>query len=655
MGAVNPLTALVVDSCPLQSLSSPCDGRLCRRFQVVSKCVFPHSKNGLEISRLETHTKVAETSAVCLTVLRLLRDRKCPRQEGSRSRTFAHFTFSVASMYSSKRRFLTLSLDLHEKLPLAAIKISHSSSNIFSGSIYDETDARRILTEFEVNGECNEEESCDETSDGLKEILDDDVSYLVLSGVRNQKSSVWRKLAEQAQLVSIPDNIEELGTYCFRDCDKLLRVTFGESSSLKLIGADGFLLASVREIHIPDSVEKLVAGCFRHCYHLSRVTFGESSSLKRIGMCAFDSSGVIEIHIPDSVEELADECFLGCHSLSCVTFGRSSALKKIGCSAFRQSTLSSFSLPASVTSIGASSFSECRLKDFVIYDVNAFFTVFARLLLSKDKRICYGIIGKVKDLTIPDFVEELCGECFYRCFRLSHVTFGESSSLKRIGTDTFTDSGLIDIHIPDGVEEISDKCFFRCRNLERVTFGASSSLKRIGKDAFSASGLEEIHIPDGVETLSDSCLDLCRNLPRVTFGESSLLKVIGIQAFCKSGLVEMHIPDGVENLPKQCFIGCASLSHVTFGVSSSLKRIGDEAFARSGLIEIHIPDGVEELCKKCFFRCESLSRVTFGESSLLKVIGKKAFCQSSLKEIHIPDGVEVLCDRCRELQAQTMH
>ena len=48
-------------------------------------------------------------------------------------------------------------------------------------------------------------------------------------------------------------------------------------------------------------------------------------------------------------------------------------------------------------------------------------------------------------------------------------------------------------------EELCDECFFGCEGLSRVTFGESSSLKLIGKEAFSRSGVGEIPIPDGVE------------------------------------------------------------------------------------------------------------------------------------------------------------
>ena len=176
-------------------------------------------------------------------------------------------------------------------------------------------------------------------------------------------------------------------------------------------------------------------------------------------------------------------------------------LKLIGKEAFRVTALTSFCLPEGVSSIGGGSFSECPLRDFVICDSNCFFDLFKGLLLSKDRRLCYGCIGQLEEVVIPDSVEELCESCFYECWFLSRVTFGESSSLKLIGKEAFYGSCVVEIHIPDSVEELCESCFSECRRLSRVTFGESSSLKLIGKEAFRGTGIVEIQIPDGVEEL----------------------------------------------------------------------------------------------------------------------------------------------------------
>ena len=101
----------------------------------------------------------------------------------------------------------------------------------------------------------------------------------------------------------------------------------------------------MREIHIPDGVRELCDACFAQCTSLSRVTFGASSSLKLIGMWAFSRTGLREIHIPDGVQELGNACFGWCRHLSCVTFGESSSLKLIGNAVFHESGVCNICIP----------------------------------------------------------------------------------------------------------------------------------------------------------------------------------------------------------------------------------------------------------------------------------------------------------------------
>ena len=104
--------------------------------------------------------------------------------------------------------------------------------------------------------------------------------------------------------VVVPGNVEELCESCFHKCKSLSRVTFGESSSLKLIGKQAFGRTGLVEVHIPEGVEGLCERSFCECLFLFRVTFGESCSLKLIGKEAFRGSGVREIRKPSCVMEI---------------------------------------------------------------------------------------------------------------------------------------------------------------------------------------------------------------------------------------------------------------------------------------------------------------------------------------------------------------
>ena len=72
----------------------------------------------------------------------------------------------------------------------------------------------------------------------------------------------------------------------------------------RIYAKEAFRGSGVVEIHIPDGVEEFCDWCFCECENLSRVTFGESSSLKLIGKGTFFGSRVVEIHVPDGIERV---------------------------------------------------------------------------------------------------------------------------------------------------------------------------------------------------------------------------------------------------------------------------------------------------------------------------------------------------------------
>ena len=85
--------------------------------------------------------------------------------------------------------------------------------------------------------------------------------YLVVCGVIGQNvNNGLRGLpnTQRARLMPIPDGVVELCEKGFCVCESLLRVTFDDSSSLKLIGKEVFNGSGVVEIHIPDVIERLV-------------------------------------------------------------------------------------------------------------------------------------------------------------------------------------------------------------------------------------------------------------------------------------------------------------------------------------------------------------------------------------------------------------
>ena len=269
--------------------------------------------------------------------------------------------------------------------------------------------------------------------------------------------------------------------------------------------------------------------------------------------------------------------------------------------------------------------------------------MFDSFIVRKDWGLCCSSYGALSSVSIPDFVLELCDECFSGCKGLYSVKSSCCSSLERIGVSCFVGSGLRDISIPDSVRELCDRCFQGCRGL-RVTLGPFSCLERIGINWINGTLIRAVRIPDSVSELCDGCFNGYRNPHVVTFGLLSSLVRIGVSCFEDSQLCDIHIPDSVHELCNRCFYNCTNLKRVTFGFSSSLERIGVEAFSGDrdekktyeeykapDVVEINIPASVHELGEMCFFGCGNLERVTFGSPSSLRRIGARCFGKTRLQ------------------------
>ena len=177
----------------------------------------------------------------------------------------------MTSLFPPRRRFDSIEHVVHEKLPFSICKTFHSQSTVFKGNVYDRIETRRIFAEFEerrdesyLETRCTLEEIlCDQDQEDAAGQENDEDHQNVVGLVRlNCRQNLYRGgLMQVVQLVSIPNSVEELCEKCFYACVSLLRATFGESSSLMLIGKKAFYRSGVVEIHIPDGVEELGEKC----------------------------------------------------------------------------------------------------------------------------------------------------------------------------------------------------------------------------------------------------------------------------------------------------------------------------------------------------------------------------------------------------------
>ena len=130
---------------------------------------------------------------------------------------------------------------------------------------------------------------------------------------------------------------------------------------------------------------------------------------------------------------------------------------------------------------------------------------------------------------IPASVAELDDYAFAWCAQLSEVVFEKGSALRRMGEGCFYDSGLKQIVIPQGVEELGGKAFMNCKELWTVDF--AEGLEAIGSSCFERSSIREIFFPDSLKIIGDRAFYGCSQLRKVAVPEENRLESAGARVF----------------------------------------------------------------------------------------------------------------------------
>ena len=196
---------------------------------------------------------------------------------------------------------------------------------------------------------------------------------------------------------------------------------------------------------------------------------------------------------------------------------------------------------------------------------------------------------KVTKVNFNSALENIDNDAFQTTTALTEITFAAPSSLKRIGTWVFVNTGLTKLELPASLKEIGSNAFKGNNNLKTVTVAANSQLESIGTYAFTENS----------------------NLESFTFEGSTALKTIGQEAFSKdTKLASFDVPANVETINRAAFNGTSSMKHVTFQAPAKIKKIGEAAFQNANALEnIDLPEGLEEIQKDAFNKCTSLTEI----------------------------------------------
>lgn len=167
--------------------------------------------------------------------------------------------------------------------------------------------------------------------------------------------------------------------------------------------------------------------------------------------------------------------------------------------------------------------------DFVVKDVQFTdkvkrFVMHDGIVYTSDMKALIAGLPSKKDVIIPEGVEEIHENAFYRC-NIESVIMPDS--LKVIGTCAFQECKMLNtVKFGSGLTRICERAFSACKNLKKVVL--PDRLERMDSSAFSNSGLESITLGNGLNSLSD-CV------------------------FAYTPMQEIHIPDTVTQIANFVF------------------------------------------------------------------------------------------------------
>ena len=452
---------------------------------------------------------------------------------------------------------------------------------------------------------------------------------------RNYESgrAPFRGLPELRQ-ATVSDNVWELQTGEFQDCNKLLTVSLGKN--ITAIGDDAFHNCdTLQTITMPASVTSIGANAFRNCKWLKSATLSENTKIIK-GFAFYNCYSLAEITIPASVDSIGEWCF------------RYAGLKK--------ATFANGDNPLKIWDWGGYTiFADCPIET-------------AHLGRNYESgRAPFRGLPELRQATVSDNVWELQTGEFQDCNKLLTVSLGKN--ITAIGDDAFHNCDTLQtITMPASVTSIGANAFTNCKWLKSATLSENTKIIK-GNAFYNCYSLAEITIPASVDSIGEWCFRYA-GLKKATFANSdNPLKIwdwggYTIFADCPietahlgrnyesgrapfRGLPELRqatVSDNVWELQTGEFQDCNKLLTVSLG--KNITAIGDDAFHNCDTLQtITMPASVTSIGTNAFTNCKWLKSATLSENT--KIIKGNAFYNcNNLAEITIPASVDSIGEWC---------
>ena len=194
---------------------------------------------------------------------------------------------------------------------------------------------------------------------------------------------------------------------------------------------------------------------------------------------------------------------------------------------------------------------------------------------------------------------------FQGCSWITSVTIPDS--VRSIGGNAFSDTGLTSVTIPSSVTEYGAYIFSGCESLTSASLPENMTAIPDGLFHLCFS-LSSVNLPSGLTSIGTQAFQRC-SLTSADLPDG--VTVIGEYAFDDNPLTSLDLPSGLREIGDGAFQDCGDITSLT--LPEGLETIGQEAFQDISITSLYIPGSVKKIDQWAFMDCIDLRSVTFGE------------------------------------------
>ncbi|MCR5791078.1 MAG: leucine-rich repeat domain-containing protein [Lachnospiraceae bacterium] len=435
--------------------------------------------------------------------------------------------------------------------------------------------------------------------------------------------SVIVKYLGNAEHVTLPNTVTEIGKDAFTGCISLVSVT------------------------IPDSVKKIGYSAFENCINLESVSL--PSGIKAIDSSAFSGCGRLKtVNIPAKTKSLGSGVFAGCNSLSSVAISPDNL--DYVCSdgviytkdgkmlvqylAGRPHT--SFTMPSNVEKIG----------EYAFWGANNLTDISISPKVKTIPEYAFANCAGLTNVVLPNGVESLMAFSFADCnslrnmvipYSVGYIDVNAFASSKSVALD-FEGGAVQSAEVMPPAPSVSDNTVSG-NVLEReddgtaVYHGDEALLDRgptttagpypsnadygytkiVGGNALvmlSRNAPVKGLTPEAAETEDDVSESDADSIPIPPKGDYELIN--GIYSDYRGSDSVVEVPEGTSRIGNRAFYKNDLITDVS--LPNTVATIGDFAFAKTNLTSFAIPESVTDIGYAAFYQCQDLSELSIPES-----------------------------------------